>query len=441
VNEQASVHEVLVTLLRSLGSRKEIDQYLREFSDRESTKFAVVRIGEGLLEDRIQEIAGALSFLQRVRLFPIVLLDDTLALASELLSGEDSSGEVGDGTVTTQAVLRKARKVFERASLKLVSALQEQGTQARSILSGVFEVKQIESSRLGLVGEVTAVHLESIDACINAQHLPILTCLGETEGGQILRIPPETAFRTLALAVAPYKLIVLDREGGLYTQRLRTLVPAINLEEDYPEDASHLDLPSEKHELLAEAKHILDQLPATSSISVVDPAKIPAELFTHRGAGTLIRRGERILKRDALTKADEVQLRSLIEEAFGRSLDADYFVNKRMHAAYIADSFRAAALITMEGGVPYLDKFAVTRQAQGVGLGASVWNRIVRDHPRLIWRSRSGNPVNTWYFERADGAQRFKDWVVFWYGFSSVEEVGPLVQHVLDIAPSIVARP
>ena len=32
----------------------------------------------------------------------------------------------------------------------------------------------------------------------------------------------------------------------------------------------------------------------------------------------------------------------------------------------------------------------------------------------LVWRSRSTNPVNKWYFERSSGHIRMDPWVLFW---------------------------
>jgi amino-acid N-acetyltransferase len=32
----------------------------------------------------------------------------------------------------------------------------------------------------------------------------------------------------------------------------------------------------------------------------------------------------------------------------------------------------------------------------------------------LVWRSRSDNPINKWYFERSSGHIRMGKWVVFW---------------------------
>ena len=41
------VQPVIVKLLRSLGSRKEVEQYLKQYSEIEAKKFAIIKVGGG----------------------------------------------------------------------------------------------------------------------------------------------------------------------------------------------------------------------------------------------------------------------------------------------------------------------------------------------------------------------------------------------------------
>ena len=61
-----------------------------------------------------------------------------------------------------------------------------------------------------------------------------------------------------------------------------------------------------------------------------------------------------------------------------------------------------------------MDKFAVTSQAQGEGLGGALWARLLEENPKLFWRSRNKNPINNWYFQQADGSHKDDTWTVFW---------------------------
>ena len=73
----------------------------------------------------------------------------------------------------------------------------------------------------------------------------------------------------------------------------------------------------------------------------------------------------------------------------------------------LSETGRAAAVMTTGvDGLPYLDKFIVTSQAQGEGLGAAVWQVVTARYPALYWRSRNTNPVTPWYFQQADSSIR-----------------------------------
>src|SRR5690606_14879076 len=112
-------------------------------------------------------------------------------------------------------------------------------------------------------------------------------------------------------------------------------------------------------------KHLLDRLPLTSSVSITRPAELAKELFTHKGSGTLVRRGEKVLIATQWDGLDLGRMRELIESSFGRSLLPDYFEKPQLFRAYVSENYRTALILTREEGFAYLDKFAVLDDAQG----------------------------------------------------------------------------
>ena len=81
--------------------------------------------------------------------------------------------------------------------------------------------------------------------------------------------------------------------------------------------------------------------------------------------------------------------------------------------------------------VPYLDKFAVSTEAQGVGLAASLWHNILQETNQLCWRSRPNNDINPWYIQRADGMIRTEQWIVFWIGLKDHRQIENAVDYAL----------
>jgi acetylglutamate kinase len=163
------------------------------------------------------------------------------------------------------------------------------------------------------------------------------------------------------------------------------------------------------------------------------------ELFTHRGSGTLVRRGERIRRRTGWRNVDPVRLRSLIESSFGRTLSPDYFDTTKPFRVYFSEHYRAAIVLTRENGLTYMDKFVVSEDAQGEGLGRAIWQVMRLEHPQLFWRSRRGNAINEFYFANCDGALKDHHWTVFWYGGLDWDQVRFAVGHARGRPATLLA--
>ena len=192
---------------------------------------------------------------------------------------------------------------------------------------------------------------------------------------------------------------------------------------------------------IEQIKQLLDKLPLTSSVSITRPAELAKELFTHKGSGTLVRRGEKVLRADAWSQLDLLRLRELIESSFGRRLLPDYFEATPLFRAYVSENYRTALILTREEGFTYLDKFAVLDDAQGEGLGRAVW-QVMRDgNPQLFWRSRHGNPVNPFYYSESDGCYKQETWKVFWYGLTDFRDIERCVEHCRSRAATLLDAP
>jgi acetylglutamate kinase len=434
--ERTTTKDIIVKLLRNLGSRKEVEQYVKQYSTVESQKFALIKVGGGILARDLDGLASSLTFLHSVGLYPIIIHGAGPQL-NDALTEAGIATERKDGLrITTPQVLEVARKVFLRENLRLVEALEAMGTRARPVSASVFEAELLDPERLGFVGKVAKVHLDAIQSSIRAGHLPILTCLGVTPGGQIVNINADAAARELAIAIQPFKMIFLTEPGGLLDDHGR-VISAVNLAEDYAHLMSQPWLHSGMRLKMQEIKTILDALPPSSSISITSPDHLAKELFTHTGSGTLVRRGDKVRVYDSFEGIDIPRLRDLLEACFQRKLDENYFDKKAIHRIYLADSYRATAIITRGTEIPYLDKFAVTAQAQGAGVGGSIWARMKDETPKLFWRSRVENEINPWYFQQSQGSYKNARWTVFWYGLESFDEIKDAIDHALSLPATL----
>lgn len=436
MNEAHADRETLVGLLRNLGTDQEVRYYLQQFSSLASQKFAVVKVGGGVVADQLGELADALALLHRLGLYPVVLHGGGPQLTAALDEAGIGTERVDGLRVTPPEALDVVRRTLQAVNFRLVEALEARGTRARPVTGGVFTARLLDPERLGLVGEAVSADTAPLDAAVRQGHVPVVSCLGETAGGQIVNVNADGAARALARAVSPFKIVFLTPTGGLLDPDDK-LIASVNLAEDYEPLMNRPWVHSGMRTKLKEIKRLLDDLPAASSVSITSPDRLARELFTHRGAGTLVRAGEPVRRFGAFSEVDRERLRGLVEGCFGRTLAEDYFERKRCLCVYLTDSYRATAVLTEELGVPYLDKFAVTPQAQGEGIGGSLWARLTADWPRLVWRARADNPISAWYFERADGCVRSGLWTVFWRGLSGFDEVRRCVEHTLSLPATL----
>lgn len=420
--------QTIVRLLSSMSGAKEIAQYLKRFSQLDAARFALVKVGGAVLRDDLDALVSSLAFLQDVGLTPIVLHGAGPQLDAELQAAGIDKRTVNGLRVTTPEALAIVRRVFHAQNLRLVEALQAQDTRATSIVSGVFEAECIDPVVYGLVGEVRGVHLAPVEAALRAGSIPVIASLGETAGGQILNVNADYAANELVQALQPYKIVFLTGTGGLLDGEGR-VIDSINLSTEYDALLAQPWLHGGMRLKLEQVKQLLDRLPLSSSVSITRPSELARELFTHTGSGTLVRRGERVLRAASWDELDLPRLRTLVESAFGRHLLPDYFERTRLLRAYVSEHYRAAVLLTEEDGLPYLDKFAVLDEAQGEGLGRAVWQVMRAETPRLFWRSRRGNPVNAFYFAEADGCLKQPRWKVFWYGLDGYDAIARCVDH------------
>ena len=429
--------QTIVRLLSSMGSAKEISQYLKRFSQLDAARFAVVKVGGAVLRDDLDALTSSLAFLQDVGLTPIVIHGAGPQLDAELSAAGIIKQTIDGLRVTSPEALAIVRRVFHAQNLKLVEALQASDARATSIVSGVFEADYLDRERYGLVGAVKRVDLAPIQASLQAGSIPVIASLGETVGGQILNVNADFAANELVQVLQPYKIVFLTGTGGLLDDAGK-VIDSINLSTEYEHLIAQPWINGGMKVKLEQIKDLLDGLPLASSVSITKPAELAKELFTHKGSGTLVRRGERVLESSDWNAFDLPRLRGLIESAFGRRLLPDYFETTTLHRAYVSENYRAAVILTREDAGIYLDKFAVLDDAQGEGLGRAVWQVMREQNPRLFWRSRHGNPVNPFYYAESDGCIKQEKWKVFWYGIDGFDRIERCVAHCAIRQPTLL---
>lgn len=432
-----NTRQTIVRLLSAMGSAKEIQQYLKRFSQVDAKRFAVVKVGGAVLRDELSDLTSSLTFLQQVGLTPIVLHGAGPQLDEELQAAGITKQTVNGLRVTSPKALGIVRRVFQQQNLRLVEALQAMDTRATSVPSGVFMSSFLDKDVYGMVGKVDSINLAPIEASLRAGSIPVIASLGETDEGQFLNINADFAANDLVRVLQPYKIVFLTGTGGLLDDQGQ-VIDSINLSTEYEHLMAQPWINGGMRVKIEQIADLLQSLPLTSSVSITRPAELAKELFTHKGSGTLVRRGEKVFRFESWEGVDLERMRSLIESSFGRKVVDNYFERTTPYRIYVSENYRVAMILTQESGLVYLDKFAVLDDAQGEGLGRAVWLVMREENPSLFWRSRHGNQINHFYYAESDGCYKQERWKVFWYGLSDFDTIARCVDHCAVRQPTLV---
>ncbi|MFO0609454.1 MAG: hypothetical protein U0324_40190 [Polyangiales bacterium] len=386
-NEQA---ETVLRFLESVGRRAEAEFYVQLFRAAPKEQFGAIFVDASVARHATEAVVLHLKFLAGLGLAPLTVL---------------GAFEPGDAPEHAARVVRR---------------LERQGIAASLVPAG----------------DVAAVCAEVVRLC-RAAVLPVLA-LTTAEGATA-----DARFEFLGAvlaAIASRKLIVLHRRGGL--QQNGALLPLVNLSADLPALLASRELTRKERAIVAQAARLV--APASRlTVTITSPLNLLRELFTVKGAGTLLRRGAVVRRSDSYDGVDVARLRALVASSFGREPVADFFERPVRHV-YVEAHYRGCAIVTESPFGPYLTKFATDREARGEGIARDLWEALVDDCPTVFWRARSANPINEWYTRLADGLLKTPDWWVFWRG-AALEQVPALVAWALarpvDLPPPAPGAP
>ncbi|RMZ92575.1 hypothetical protein DV736_g183, partial [Chaetothyriales sp. CBS 134916] len=434
---QLSTRSTVVQLLSNIGSKREVQQYLSHFTSVSSQQFAVIKVGGAILTEHLHTLSSALAFLNHVGLYPIVVHGAGPQL-NKILEDSGVEPHFEDGIrVTDPKTLGIARALFLEENLRLVEELERLGVRARPITSGVFSADYLDKDKYDLVGKINKVDKKPIEAAIQAGCLPILTSMAETTSGQVLNVNADVAAGELARALQPLKIVYLSEKGGLFNGDTKEKISAINLDEEYDHLMTQWWVRHGTRLKIKEMKELLTDLPRTSSVAIIHPADLQRELFTDSGAGTLIRRGNKVHVNDSINQFPDLELLKEVLVRDREGLDARAVVDRYIKGlqdhkfkAYFDEPMDALAIVMPPSDTASLAQLAtltITRNGWLTNVADNIFASIKKDFPKLMWTVKEDDENLTWFFDKADGSFSKDGEVLFWYGLETTDEVQELM--------------
>jgi acetylglutamate kinase len=284
----------------SLANQRELVVAALRYIQRFAGTRAVIKYGGAAMVDPALKRAFAqdVVLLKSAGLRPVVVHGggpeinrtlERLGQKSEFVDGQRITGP--DEMQVVEMVLTG------RVNSEIVGLIQALGGSAMGLsgkdgrlLQARKQVPRPGKPDLGLVGDVEAVHPEVLEMCVDKGYIPVVSPIGAGLDGTTYNINADVAAAEIAVAVSARKLIYLTDVAGILDERgqLISELKAADLGGRLQEGRAV------KGGMQVKAQAILRALEGgVEAVHVVDgraPHSVVMELFTEKGAGTLVTR-------------------------------------------------------------------------------------------------------------------------------------------------------
>ncbi len=371
--------DVVLRFLESVGRRAEAEFYVQLFRSEPKEQFGAIAVDANVARYAFEAVVLPLRFLAGLGLSPVVVL----------------------GTFAPADAPEHAARLLRRLNREGVSAAVVPPNDRDAVVRACRE------------GTLPIIVLKA-DA-------------GATVDERVDRLG------ALLAALQSRKLIFLHRPGGLRAGG--ALIPMVNLTSDVPGLLASRDLTRKERAMVQQSQRLVAAASRRLVVTITSPLNLLRELFTVKGAGTMLRRGAAVSRHDGYEGVDTARLRALIASSFGRE-PSDAFFARPVLRVYLEESYRGCAIVADSPFGPYLTKFATDREARGEGIARDLWDAMQADSSAVFWRARSSNPINEWYTKLSDGLVKTPEWWVFWKGIALdrvPEAVGFALSQPVDL--------
>lgn len=404
-------HKIITDFLGMIGAEREAQRYLKLFHRGNPAQFAVIKIGGAVLEQSMDVIAMNLAYLSNLDLFPIVIHGGgpqiDRALDEKVLPYEKIDGQ----RVTTKAQVRLISRIMQGLNIDLAKAITRHRGKAVSVTERIFQVNKHPDDRFKYVGSVTSVNLNPAVQAVKNKKIPIISCLGYDTKNQVYNINADSAAKALVLALRPKKYLLITEQGGIRDKNWKIL-SNLNLVDEFEDLERKNVLRNGMLHKIREIKDLLEQIDHNLPVQVTSSRGLLQELFTDKGNGTYIKLGGNIREYQGYNGIDRMRLKRLLEKSFNKTLRPDYF-DRPVGCIIMDKKYRGVAVMRKISGMYYLDKFCVRKETRGEGVASDLWRHVEKLKAKVFWRSRPANPVNIWYFQKADGVLKYDNWFLY----------------------------
>ncbi len=270
-------------------SSQEVEKYIKKYS---KEKIVIkcggkVLLDQSLLDNLIEDVV----ILKKLGLTPILVHGGGLGIKKKLDEQNIKSKFIMGLRVTDEKTIHIVENVMTEFNKEIVDALEKKSCKAKSITikkNNIIYVQQ-ENKDLGFVGKPTRVDAKLLKEIIKDDYIPVIIPMGLDEKGNPYNINADTAAGAIARSIKSRRLMLLTDIDGVLDDKDK-LIPEINTME-----ANELINKETIHGgMIPKIQTCINAINnGVRAVVILDgrkPHSILFELFSDRGAGTLIRK-------------------------------------------------------------------------------------------------------------------------------------------------------
>ena len=267
----------------------EIEKYIKKYS---KEKIVIKCGGRVLLDpDLFNNFINDVVVLKKLGLTPIVVHGGGPRIKKKLNELNIETKFIMGLRVTDEKVIKVVEEVMIEFNKEIVAALEKKGCQSKSVTIKENNSIYVEQKNkvLGYVGKPTKIDDKLIKKLIKEEFIPVISPMGLDGKNQAYNINADTAAGALAKSLKSRRLILMTDVEGVYDKE-KKLISEIKA----PEAEKLIYDETISEGMIPKIRTCIDSVNnGVRAVVILDgrkPHSILFELFSDKGAGTLIRK-------------------------------------------------------------------------------------------------------------------------------------------------------
>ena len=282
--------EELKTILPLDGpSTEEVKKYLEKYNN----EYIVIKCGGSVLIDPIlfDIFISDVAVLKKLGLSPIIVHGGGKRINNKLNKLNIKSSFIKGLRVTDNETINIVEEVLIEFNKEIVDSLKGKTCEARRITSKEYNIINVkpESKELGFVGIPTEIKTNVLKEIIKNNEVPVIAPLGINDKNQIFNINADTAAGAIAKKLKARRLLIISDVEGVLDQD-KKLITEINSNKA----KKLIEQEIISGGMIPKINNCLDVASnGVKGVVIIDGRRshsILFELFSDKGAGTLIRK-------------------------------------------------------------------------------------------------------------------------------------------------------